>query len=171
MNRHDLITRTLMLESVAVEAKARAQKLRDLLAADARAEFEEQGTAPTWRIQDVGTVTLPVSSERVVVSDEAALTRFAKERFPDEVEVLERIRPAFLPVLVGLMDHDSDRVFDGEGTVVPGLTVRPGGAPQSLSFRPSRDAQAVARAAAEKLVGDVEEALGGPLILAENPDA
>lgn len=171
MNRQDLITRTLMLESVAAEAKGRAQKLRDLLAADARAEFAEQGTAPTWRIQDVGTVTLPVSSERVVVSDEDALTAFAKQRFPDEVEVLERIRPAFLPVLIGFMDHDDERVFDGEGTVVPGLSVRPGGTPQSLSFRPSRDAQAVARAAAEKLVGDVEEALGGPLILAEVADA
>lgn len=173
MNRQELITRTLLLETVAAEAKARAGKLRDQLAADARAELEEQGTAPTWRLPDIGTVTLPVSTERVYVSDEQALLEWCKA-FPgdpaDVIETIERVKPSYLADLLTLVEIVDGRVIDDLGTVVPGLAVRPGGVPQPLSFRPSRDAQAVARAGAEKLVDDLEQALDGPVVLAEPRD-
>lgn len=172
MNRQDLITRTLMLEQVAAEASARAKRLREALATEARAELEAQGTAPTWRLQDIGTVTLPVSTERVCVQDEAELFKWCKahadEGDPaDVIETVERIKPSYPAELLTLVQIVDGQVIDDLGTVVPGLAIRPGGLPRALSFRPSRDAQAVARATAEKLVGDIELALGGPVVLAE----
>lgn len=172
MNRQEMITRTLMLESVAANARARAAAIRAELAEVARAELEREGTAPTWRLPDIGTVTLPVSTERVYVADEDVLVEWALSFHPDEVERIERVRPAFLGVLLAECRGEGDAVvWMREGALVPGLAVRPGGVPQALSFRPSRDAQAVARAAAEKLVADVEAALDGPVVLAERSDA
>lgn len=173
MNRQELITRTLMLEQVAAEARARAAKLREELAADARAELAEQGTAPTWRLPDIGTVTLPVSTERVYVADEAALLEWARTRHPGAVETLERIRPSVIAALLETTEPVSDgMVIDPySGELIPGLGVRPGGLPQALSFRPSRGAQEVARMSAEKFVADIERQLDGPVVLAEVPDA
>lgn len=171
MNRQELITRTLMLEQVAAEAKARAAALREQLTADARAELAEQGTAPTWRLPDIGTVTLPVSKETVYVRDEKALLEWCKAT-PGEnvVETIERVMPWYVADLLTLVRVVDGRVFVDDEEEVPGLGVRPGGVPQSLSFRPSRDAQAVARAGAEKLVDDLERALDGPVVLAEPRD-
>jgi hypothetical protein len=176
VNRQDLITRTLMLEQVAAEARARAAKLREELAADARAELAEQGTAPTWRIPDIGTVTLPVSKETVYVSDEQALLEWVKAQPGDPtdvIETVERLKPWYVHDLLTLVEGIAEDVViePDTGESIPGLRMRPGGVPGSLSFRPSRDAQAVARAAAEKLVGDIELALGGPVVLAEPRDA
>jgi hypothetical protein len=169
VNRQEMITRTLMLESVAANARARAAVLRAELAEVARAELEREGTAPTWRLPDIGTVTLPVSTERVYVADEAALLAWVKDWPGDPAEVIEtieRIKPSYLADLLNVVE-----IVDGLGTVVPGLAIRPGGVPQALSFRPSKDAQAVARAAAEKLMADVEAALDGPVVLVERGDA
>jgi hypothetical protein len=171
VNRQEMITRTLMLESVAANARARAAALRAELAEVARAEMEREGTAPTWRLPDIGTVTLPVSTERVYVADESALLEWVKANVPTEVETITRTRPSYVSMLLEIARHDGEHAFDDEGTVIPGLGVRPGGVPQALSFRPSKDAQAVARAAAEKLVADVEKALDGPVVLAERSDA
>lgn len=174
MNRQEMITRTLMLESVAANARARAAVLRAELAEVARAELEREGTAPTWRLPDIGTVTLPVSTERVYVADEAALLAWVKDwpGAPAEViETIERIKPSYLADLLNVVEIVDGRVIDDLGTVVPGLAIRPGGVPQALSFRPSKDAQAVARAAAEKLMADVEAALDGPVVLVERSDA
>jgi hypothetical protein len=174
VNRHQMITRTLMLESVAANARARAAVLRAELAEAARAELEREGTAPTWRLPDIGTVTLPVSTERVYVADEAALLAWVKahasEGDPDDVlETIERVKPSYLAELLTLVEIVDGRVIDDLGTVVPGLAIRPGGVPQALSFRPSRDAQEVARAAAEKLMAEVEERLDHPVVLVEIP--
>jgi hypothetical protein len=174
VNRQEMITRTLMLESVAANARARAAVLRAELAEVARAELEREGTAPTWRLPDIGTVTLPVSTERVYVADEAALLAWVKDWPGDPAEVIEtieRIKPSYLADLLNVVEIVDGRVIDDLGTVVPGLAIRPGGVPQALSFRPSKDAQAVARAAAEKLMADVEAALDGPVVLVERGDA
>ena len=183
MNRQELITRTLLLEQVAAEARARAAKLREQLAGAALAELAEQGTAPTWKVKDVGTVWLPTSTETVYVADAGTFTAWVKARRPDEVETLHRVRPAFVGALLDAVAHDQERVFvpsvesspvdvfaDLSGEVVDGLSVRPGGVPGTLTFKPDKAAQAVARAGAEKLVDDLERALDGPVVLAEPRD-
>lgn len=171
VNRFEKISWLLMLEQVAAAARARAAELRDDLTADAQAEYAEQGTAPTWRLPDIGTVTLPISAERVVVDDEQVLTGWVTAFHPDEVETLTRVRPAFLTALLAECRGDEGGVvWMREGALVPGLAVRPGGQPQSLSFRPSPDAKRVAAAGAERLVESLEQSIARPIVLAEAPD-
>lgn len=167
MNRFEMIRRTLMWEQVAAAAKAKAAKLRDDLTQDARAEYAEQGTAPTWRLPDIGTVTLPVSKDSVYVADEAALLAWVETNVPSEVETVKRIRPGYLPVLLSVVRHEDGDVFDMEGTIIPGLAVRDGGQPGSLSFRPSPMAKQVASAGAAHLVEMLEPTIDGPIVLAE----
>lgn len=172
MTRFETIRRTLIWEQVAAAAKARAAALREELTADARAEYAEQGTAPTWRLPDIGTVTLPVSKQSVYVADEAAVTEWVKAHYPEEVETLERVRPAFLGALLAAVEPAGDVVcVPLSGAVIPGLAVRAGGQPQSLSFRPSTAARAVAAAGAEQLLQGVEQAIDRPVVLEEAPDA
>lgn len=162
MNRQELIWRTLLWESIVSAARAKASAMRDELTADARAEYAEQGTAPTWRLPDIGTVSLPVSRETVYVADETALIDWARRFHPDEVETVTRLRPAFLAALLAESRGTDDAVvWLREGALVPGLAVRPGGAPQSLSFRPSAAAKQVAAEGAAALVDAVEREIGG----------
>lgn len=167
MNRFEHIRRVLVWESVAAAARAKAAGIRDQLTADARAEYEEQGTAPTWRLPDIGTVSLPVSKETVYVADERALLAWVKA-FPaddaDVIETVERIKPWYVADLLRLVQVVDGNVIDDLGTVVPGLAVRPGGTPGSLSFRPSTLAKEVAAAGAERLMEDVERAIEAPAV-------
>jgi hypothetical protein len=47
-----------------------------------------------------------------------------------------------------------------DGAIVPGLGVRQGGQPRTLTFRPAGDAQAVADQHAEQLVKEITAGLG-----------
>lgn len=171
MNRFEKIRQALLWQAVAAEAKLRESAIRDELTADARAEYAEQGTAPTWRLPDIGTVSLPVSRETVYVADEDVLLSWVKTFHTSEVERIERVRPAFLTAMLAECRGDENGVvWMREGAFVPGLAVRPGGAPQSLSFRPSADAKAVVAAGAERLVESLEQQIGQPIVLAEAPD-
>lgn len=168
MNRFEMIRRTLMWESVAAAAKAKANALRDDLTADARAEYAEQGTAPTWRLPDIGTVTLPVSREVVYVADEAALTAWVKAFHPEEVEVRYRVRDSFMTALLADCRGDENGVvWMREGALVPGLAVRDGGQPGSLSFRPTAVAKEYAAAGAAALVESLEKKLDEPIVIYE----
>ncbi len=138
--REDLVARALLLDQVAAAAREESQQLRARLQEQAHSEFAAGGGAPTWRLPDLATVTLPVSQTRVVVTDEAALTKYVAARYPHNVE--PRIRPAFMkPLLEQLVTRDGDRVIDDEGTAVPGLAVQHGGQPGSISVRPNADAK------------------------------
>lgn len=160
MNRAEATRQVLLLEAAAKQIKARAAVLRSDLDADARAELTEQGTAPTWRL-DIGTWSLPVSKEAAYVADEAALLDWVRQFHPTEVETTERVRPAFLTSLLpDCMGDEGGVVWMREGALVPGLAMRPGGVPKTLTFRPAGDAQAVADQMADKLVADLTAALG-----------
>lgn len=178
MNRTELTQGILWLDQLAVAAKAEATKLRDMLTADARAEFVEQGTAPTWRIPDVATIAASVSHESVHVSDDAAFTAWVAERYPTEVETVTRVRGAWLTgFLTRTRVHGDDPedmiAADGEtGEVVPGVTVRAGGQFAGISIRATADAKAVfgalARTGLERLALDSGPAV--PVVVAEVPD-
>lgn len=160
MNRQEKVSRLLMLEQAAAALRARAGEIRDELTQDACAELDEQGTAPTWRVQDIGTVILPVSQETVHVRDEAALLEWVRQFHPTEVETVERVRPAWLAAVLPECRGEGDSVvWMREGALIPGLVVRPGGIPQALNFRPTRDARLVAREVAERLVDRLTDAL------------
>jgi hypothetical protein len=133
-------------------AKARAGEHRRALEADARAELERERVAPTWRITDVGTITLPVTQAGVVVTDPAALLAWCRERHPEQVETVELVRSAFITALIRRATVDGDLVVDETGEPVPGMAWKPGGEAKSLSFRIDGDVKKLFRAAADELL-------------------
>lgn len=117
--------------------------------------------APTWRWADVGTVSLPISRETVVIDDEDAFLRWLQVEFPTEVERIERVRPAFFAALSQRVGQVGDAVVHtGTGQIVPGLRIRPGGEPLPLSFRITPGAKALAADAASQLVDDLTARFG-----------
>lgn len=159
MNRADVVKGVLLWEQVARKAQERAGQLRAMLAADARAELDEQGTAARWVVPDVATVSLPVSHESVTVSDSAALAGWVARRYPDEV--VPTVRPAFGKVLLARLAHDGETVIDPEtGEVVPGLGVRAGGVAGALRIKASTGAEQVAGQMAERVIADLGRELG-----------
>lgn len=167
MNRSEMTRRVLLLETAAAELRARAASVRADLNADARAELAEQGMAPTWRWPDIGSVSLPISRESVVVDNEDTFLDWIRVTFPTEVERTERVRPAFFTALSQTVTQvGEDVVHTGTGEIVPGLRIRPGGEPGSLSFRISAGAKAVAAEAAGRLIDELTAGLG-----LEAPDA
>ena len=147
MNRIERIQEILRLEGVATAARRQAEQRRAELDAEARAELEAQGTAPTWRIPGLGTVSLPVSKEAAVVADTAAFAAWCAQRHSANVETVTVVRPAFQAALLARVVCDGDVVVDPDtGEAIPGLAVRPGGQPRALTIRADRD---VTRAAAE----------------------
>lgn len=165
MKRFEVIRQTLLWESIAAAAQAKAARLRDELNTEALAEFETHGTAPTWRPPDLATVTLPVSRDTVFVSDANALLQWVVKRHPTEVERIRQVRPGFVVALLASVDHDGRNVVspDGSGEIVPGLAVRAGGRPGALSFRPTSHARSILAAAAEAVVDRID--IEAPVVL------
>jgi len=160
MNRADILHQVIRLEAAAAAARFKADILRELLNRDAIAEFEEQGTAPTWRTPSA-TVSLPVSKTRAVVSDPDAVLRWVRTRHPSEV--VEQVRPAFARALPGLLKVSGDVVIDPEtGEVVPGMAVAEGGIPGSLRIVPTDEAKARIASEAADMLAAVEAALDEP---------
>ncbi|MGW4467500.1 hypothetical protein [Micromonospora sp. NPDC004704] len=156
MTRVERVQEILRLEGLADAATKRAKEVRAALDTEARAELEEQGTAPSWRMRDIGTVALPLSKEAPVISDIDALLAWCKERYPTEVEAREQIRAAFQTALLTRVACAGDVVVDPEtGEVVPGMAVRAGGMPRTLTITASRDAKAVFAAAGQQMLEEL----------------
>lgn len=121
-------------------AKRAAEVTRAMLDADAAAEYAEHGTAPTWRSPDF-TVTAAVKSGGPVVVDDAAFLRWVKVAHPDEVETLERVRPAFVTALLATASRLGEPC-DSDGTVVEGMGWRDGGEYSHIAVKPSASLRA-----------------------------
>jgi hypothetical protein len=160
MNRTERLQEVLRLEGLAAAATTRAKYYRDELALEARDELKREGSAPTWRIPDLATISLSVSRETPYVLDEHLLLTWCKQRHPDEVETVEQVRGAFRGHLLATGILSGDSVAEATtGEVIPGLGVRPGGVPQSLTVRPTHAARVVFAAMGERTL---EELLAPP---------
>lgn len=172
MNRTEIVTACIWLDQLAAHAKAERAKLAAQLSADARAEFEEQGTAPTWRIPDVATVAASVSHESAYVCDEKTFTEWVSKRYATEVETVTRVRPAFQTGLLSGLRSEGEMAFMPDGEVVPGVMVRPGGEFAGVSIRATAAAKevfgALADAGLKRLALDAGPAV--PVVLAEVDD-
>lgn len=156
MNRTERLQEVLRLEGLAAAANARAKTYREELSLEARDELTREGSAPTWRIPDLATITLAVSKETPYVLDEHLLLQWCKQRYPEHVETIEQVKGAFRQRLLVDAIVSGDSVVDGgSGEVVPGLAVRPGGQPQSLTIRPSQAARVVYAAMGERTLEDL----------------
>ena len=142
MNRSDLVQRIIFLDQVEKQIKAESQALRSVLMLDAKAEYEEQGAAPTWRMPDLATVATAVTHTSVSVADEAAFRAWVAKRYPEEVYTVSRVREAWQAAFLGALSEDFDPVT---GEVIPGLRVKEGGEFSGISIR--------ATAAAKELFG------------------
>lgn len=161
MNRLEGTKNLIKLEAAAAQLTEMAKAIRLELDADAQREFKEQGAAPTWRLKDLGTWSLPITRDSVAVTDPDAFLDWLAERHPTEVEEIRRPRKAFFEVLTQFLVQDgAEVVHRSTGEVVPGLEIRPGGTPLTLRFKPNGDALAVADQHAGQLVAKVTAALG-----------
>jgi hypothetical protein len=157
VNRAEATRQVLLLEAAAAQINAQAQALRADLNADAVAEYEEQGSAQTWRF-DIGTWSQGVSKKAPAVEDPAVFAEWVKGRWPSEV--MQVVNPAFQRLLLARLSPDGEVVVDERtGEIVPGLGVRPGGRPLTLRFKPNGDALAVADQVAAKLAGQILDGL------------
>lgn len=160
MNRTERLQEVLRLEGIAAAASTRAKVYREELSVEARDELAREGSAPTWRVPDLATITLSVSKETPYILDEHLLLQWCKDRYPEHVETVERVAGAFRAGLLVDAIVSGDSIIDGAtGEVIPGGGVRPGGVPQSLTIRASHAARVVYAAMGERDLGDL---LAGP---------
>lgn len=166
MNRADMTRNLLLLEQVAKKAYARAARLREQLQAKAVDEYQTEGTAPSWGIPDLGRLVLPITKDVVVVTDEQKLVGWLEENLPHAVE--KRPRSADLKALLDTVlwepgqsgETDFFCLPNGRGGLIPGLAMRRGGTPKTLTFTPDGTAAKVAGQAADALLGKVVAELG-----------
>jgi hypothetical protein len=163
MNRADMVRSIITWEQVSQEALRRAQDLRDQLAAMARAELENQGTAPTWRMPGLATVTLPVSKPSAAVENLPELTAWAASRMPHAVETITQIRPANLKALLAAVDLTGELPATEDGELIPGVVIRPGGIPKALTVRTDKAGAVHLTAQAEQVVASIAELLSTPI--------
>jgi hypothetical protein len=156
MNRTERLQEVLRLEGIATAALNRAQEHRAAFDLAARTELEEEGSAPSWRVSDLGIITLPVSKQTPFVDNAITFLAWVKDRYPEKVEKLERVSAAFQAALLAKAFIEEGGVVDGAtGEVIPGVSVRPGGVPKSLSITPTPEARAVFDAIGERLLDDL----------------
>jgi hypothetical protein len=158
-NRAEQARLAVFWRSVAAAATDRAAALTGDLEAQARAEYDRDGSAPTWRIPGVGTVPFTLSSDRVDVADEAAYTAWVATRYP--TEVVTRVRPTFDEQLRKQLAKRGEPLCDDEGTVIPGLRFVPGGTPRGIQLRPTTEARADASAIANAYLDAMPHPLPG----------
>lgn len=162
MNRAELVKQVLLYDQLAAAAKAKSAVYREQLDTQARAELEQQGMAPTWRLPDIGTVTLPVSQETLYVADVKARDAWLAQHYPDAIleEVVHTADRVFVAQLEKRLAVTDGLIVDpGTGMEVPGYAIRPGGMPQSLTIRPTSDAKAIVREYADGLLERFEAGL------------
>lgn len=133
MNRSGVVTAVVWLDCLVAAAKAKREELAGQLDADARAEYAEHGTAPTWRYPDVAKVTSRVSHSSVRIADEAAFMVWVQANHPDAVETLTRVRAGWQTRLL-------DEVLES-GREVPGVVREQGGKFLGVSVSAERDAK------------------------------
>lgn len=127
-----------------------AKRLRAALNEDALAEFEEHGTAATWRSPDL-TISVATTCDAVVVTDEKAFTAWVAANHPTEVVAVPSVRPSFrTALLAGAVKRGAACADDGE--VIPGCEFRQGGEYRSVSVKPSSGLAARLAFAADEIV-------------------
>jgi hypothetical protein len=162
VNRADLTKQVLLYDQLAAAAKAKAAEARELLDTAAREELSSQGMAPTWRLPDIGTISLPVTQEAIYICDGNALMDWLQAREPYAIDLVRAINPQHQRDLEKRLIISGEDVVDtATGEVVPGYGVRRGGLPLALSIRPTGEAKAIMRRHADGLLASFEASLTG----------
>ncbi|HWB36856.1 MAG TPA: hypothetical protein VHA75_12600 [Rugosimonospora sp.] len=164
LTRSDKVAEITKREALADAYKRSAAVLREALQAEAIAELDREGTAPSWTIRDLGKAVLPVSVEKPYIADTDALVKWVKERHPEHVETREDVRAAFQTWLLQYAQPADDVVVDPEsGEIIPGMAVRQGNLPGTLTITPDKAVKAQLREWAEREVARLLAAENGPV--------
>mgnify|MGYP003575017864 CR=1 FL=1 len=149
MNRLELI-------QALAAAEAFAEVVREALGNEARTELEDNGMAPTWRTPGGG-VTLSCGTNRswVSVHDESAWLKWCKEREPDQVEILERVRPAWQSMYLKAVAKRGFPPQAKDGEVIECLSWHEGGGYRSISLLVADDVKERLADAAREMVAGV----------------
>jgi hypothetical protein len=158
----DKLTRAQLTEQVAYykalaeQAGKRERAFRAELTAQAEKEWRE-GSAPTWRIAGLGTVSSSIVNDAVVVDDEAALLAWVKEHNPDEVVTREEVAAPYRNALLknARVDEATGALVNAAGEVVPGIKLVAGGQFKGISFLFGDDTKAAYAQAAEEALSRV----------------
>lgn len=138
--------------------KAAASALEASLKEAAAGEFERERVRVTWELPGGGQVIVSLRHDAATVTDPAALLAWVKHFRPDQVQVVESIRPAYLEQLLkdvepGENPDDAEdepdtarpgerftAVLPGYGLLVQGVMWVKGGGLSSVAVRNDRDA-------------------------------
>lgn len=168
MNRREKTIAAAYCDALAAAVLERSAQLRAELRAEAVAELEANGGAPTWRY-DVGSVSLAVSKETVEIVDEQAFRKWVVERYPDKLVHTVTVSPAWQKTFLEQARRESDEEFVADpetGEVIPGVSLKPGGEPRSLTIRVESEAKQMLGFAAAAALESMA-ALSGPVVVAE----
>lgn len=147
------LNRAEMIRAAAA-CDALGSALRAAIKAAARADFEEQGTAPTYRMPGY-TVSTSITHDGIEVVDEQLWLEFVTRRWPGEVETVRRVRSSWQSVYFAAVLGRGDPPCDDEGTVLPGLAYRRGGEFRSVSVLPDAQTKWLLRKTAAEIASGV----------------
>lgn len=132
LSRASVVAGIVWLDQLIDAAKAQRAEFARQIDEEARRQYVADGTAPSWRIPDVATVSSRISHPSAKVTDEEALLAWVERYHPDQVETAKRVRPGFLSkVLAEAVDGDAP----------PGVEVDKGGRFGGISVRATTDAK------------------------------
>lgn len=136
LTRAQLTEQVAFYKALAARATARENEYRATMTAQAEREWREEGSAPTWRVAGLGTVSASLTQDAVVVDDEAALLAWVKQHKPDEVETKEQIVATYRNALLKSIrvDAETGALVNAAGDPVPGVKLVPGGQFRGVSF-------------------------------------
>jgi hypothetical protein len=155
LTRAQLAEQVGYYKALAEQAGKAEKRYRAVLTAQAEAEYR-QGTAPTWRIPGIGTVSTSIAQDAVVVVDEAALLAWVEVHQPDHVETRKQVAAVYLNALLKNARLNEDgALVNAAGDVVPGLKMVPGGQFKGISFLFADDTKAAYAQVAEDALSRV----------------
>lgn len=140
-SRADTLKRIMILERFAAEANQIAAAHRRRLNDEAVKELKTTGAAPSWTIPALGKATLGLTKTSTHVEDMDALTRWVEHDYPGEVETVttRKIKPGFLAqLLTECSVHEGVVIHTPTGVIVPGMAVRKGGQPTTITITPDK---------------------------------
>lgn len=144
----DLTGKIALAETLKDLISERVDDLRAVAQVELQAMFKVTG-AKSFGVEveglgQVGTVSIPTTSDSVTVIDTDAYAKWVEANHPTEVEYVVKVRDSFqkahLKALAPNFD-DNTAVDPNTGEVVPGVKAVKGGVPKSMSVRRTAKAE------------------------------
>lgn len=167
LTRADAARAVAMYSAIGKAANDAAKQYRTWLDDGAVAEMDREGYAPKGEIPGLGSWALKLTTDRIDVTDHAALLKWVQDNRPEQVKVVpqvEIVQPAFVGWLLKTVTPSGDGsvALPETGEVVPGLRFVAGGQPAGVAVTPkATERERIAEAAHQLLAGSAPALPGG----------